>query len=290
MRSFIAVAQERHFGRAADRLHVSQPALSRQIRDLEVRVGGALFERRSSGVHLTDVGRVLLAEAEPIVTHADRALDRAQRAARGEVGHLRIGFLGSTADRTLAPLLSAMRGAYPEVTFTLTERFWPDRTAGLESGDDDVALIRDVPVDERWRTVTLVREYQCIVMPDGHPLARRKRLIHRDLSMLAGTPFITSYDWITGREPAWGFTPDVIEVASLPASFGLVRAGIGVSITSQSSAALAPDGVTFVPLAGEHSRQQLAWPADGANPTAQRFIELARAGTPRGQTAAAGAR
>ena len=106
VRAFLAVAEERHFGRAAVRLHVSQPALSRQIRDLEVRVGGALFERRSSGVRLTDAGRVFLTEAELIVAHADRALDRAQRAARGEVGHLRIGFLGSTADRTLAPLLS----------------------------------------------------------------------------------------------------------------------------------------------------------------------------------------
>jgi DNA-binding transcriptional LysR family regulator len=280
VRSFIAVAEERHFGRAAVRLHLSQPALSRQVRELEARVGGPLLERGPAGVRLTDAGRVLLAEGEQLVAHADRALDRTQRAARGEVGHLRIGFLGSTADRTLAPLLRAMRDTYPEVTFTLTERFWPDRMAGLENDEDDVALVRDVPPGGPWRTVTLLRENQCVVMPESHPLARRRRLYRRDLRTLAQTPFITSHQWITGREPAWGFTPEVVEVASLPATCGLVRAGVGVSVMSHSYASLAPDGVAFVPVAGESTRQQLVWPRDGARPAVQRFVELARAWTP----------
>jgi DNA-binding transcriptional LysR family regulator len=280
VRSFIAVAEERHFGRAAVRLHLSQPALSRQIRDLEARVGGTLLERGPAGVGLTDAGQVLLAEGERLVAHADRALDRARRAACGEVGHLRIGFLGSTADRTLAPLLSAMRDAYPEVTFTLTERFWPDRMAGLENGEDDVALVRDVPAGAPWRTLTLLRENQCVVMPDSHPLARRRRLYRRDLRTLAEMPFITSHQWIAGREPAWGFTPQVVEVASLPATCGLVRAGVGVSVMSHSYASLAPDGVVFVPVAGENTRQQLVWPRDGARPAVDRFVELARTWTP----------
>src|SRR4051794_10082733 len=145
LRSLLAVAEERHLHRAAERLSLSQPALSRQMQTLEARVGAPLLVRQPRGVELTEAGRVLVADARRLVVESDRALDRTRRAARGELGHVSIGFIASAADRVMAPLLRTFVDRYPGVSFSLTERAWTQQVEGLETGADDVAFVRDLP-------------------------------------------------------------------------------------------------------------------------------------------------
>src|SRR4051812_7250681 len=113
LRSLLVVADERHLGRAAARLAITQPALSRQMQTLEARVEAPLLVRLPRGVELTEAGRVLAADARRLVDDSDRALDRARRAGRGDLGHLRIGFIASAADRLMAPLLRRLADRSP---------------------------------------------------------------------------------------------------------------------------------------------------------------------------------
>ncbi|HWM12249.1 MAG TPA: LysR family transcriptional regulator, partial [Solirubrobacteraceae bacterium] len=116
LRYFVAVAEEGSLTRAAARLHVAQQSLSQQIRTLEAQLGAALFERSSRGVALTDVGAVLLREARPVLAQAERAVEAVRRAARGEQGELRVGFLGSVANYFMPPVVRAFRERHPDVT------------------------------------------------------------------------------------------------------------------------------------------------------------------------------
>src|SRR4051812_34654299 len=117
LRSFLAVHEERHLGRAAERLNLTQPALTRQMQALEARVGVQLLHRLPRGMEPTEAGKVLAAHGRRLLAESDRALDQTRRAARGEYGHLAIGFIASAAGRTMAPLLHDLRDRHPGVTF-----------------------------------------------------------------------------------------------------------------------------------------------------------------------------
>jgi DNA-binding transcriptional LysR family regulator len=274
VRSFLAVAEERHFGRAAARLHLSQPALSRQVQELESRVGARLLDRDSTGVRLTEAGRVLRADGERLIAQGARALDRARRAAAGEIGHLAIGFLGSAADSVLAPLLRALREAHPGIAFTLTERPWTEQTAGLDSGEDDVAFVRDLE-SATWATYELLEERLCLVLPAGHELAGCAEVDVDELRRVSAEPFVTTPSWMEGREARWGFRPRVlVDLASLQGTFALVAYGFGISLLPESYAAVRRSDVVFVPIAGEVSRQQIAWPPDAPLAARERFLEV----------------
>ena len=275
LRSFVAVATERHFGRAAKRLNITQPALTRQIQDLEARVGAAVFIRRPRDLELTQAGRVLLGEAERLLAQCRRALERTQRTAQGDIGHLSLGFLASASD-VLARLVGLTRERYPGITFTFSERAGRDQSAGLESGEDDAAFLRDIPPGAPWQRLELVCEPLCIVVPNLHPLASREHLEVEDLRALASTPFVASHRWMLGREHEWGFVPKVAdEVVSLTATYAFVRAGFGVSLLPL---AYAPDarGTTFVPIVGTTSRLELCWGAGNDQPVRESFLMVVR--------------
>ena len=272
LRALLTVAEERHFGRAAARLYTTQPTLTRQIHALETLVGAQLLERRSTGVVATEPGRVLVARARQLLADAERALDEARRVADGETGHLSIGFLTSAAE-LLGPLVRDARERDPGVTFTFTERAWAEQTTGLESGQDDLAFVRDLPAAAPWERRELAREQLCIVVPRGHRLAGRRRLSIADLRTLTNTPFVTSRRWMHGREARWGFVPHVADdVVSLAASFSLVRAGLGVSLMPAGYGRPPVAGVAFVPVRGETSRLELAWDPSHRHPPRERFL------------------
>jgi DNA-binding transcriptional LysR family regulator len=219
-----------------------------------------------------------LDEAPRLLSGADRALDRVRRAAAGGEGVVSVGFIPSAARPVLGPALAELRAQAPGAAVTVVERPWGEQTAGLASGADDVALVRDLDPGVAWEHVDLFVEDLCIVLPAAHPLARLDRIDRKRLRSLTDAPFITSRSWAASRQARFGFLPQVThDVVSLAGLMALVETGAGVSLAPISYAAFAPGGVRFVPIAGERSVQQVAWAAGREHPLRDRFVAIARA-------------
>ena len=171
LRYFVAVAEERHFGRAAERLHIAQPPLSQQIRRLEAELGVTLLHRTTRSVEVAPAGEVLLVRAREILSAVDGATEDTRRAARGEFGRLAVGFTGSATYELLPKLADALRHALPGVLLDLRgEMLTPAQVASLLDGTLDLGLLRP-PVRERALAVEVVRREPLVaVLPQAHPL------------------------------------------------------------------------------------------------------------------------
>lgn len=181
MRYVIAVAEEAGFQRAAERLRIAQPPLSRQIRDLERELGVTLFERRPS-TRLTAAGEVFVESARTVLAEADLLVERTRLAGRGEVGTVRIGYIYSAVFDTVPRIVAAMREAFPEVVVDVREGWTPDLETGLRGGLYDLVLSRDVPQHPEYDREVLRREGLVAVVDEHHPLARRGSVALRELS------------------------------------------------------------------------------------------------------------
>jgi DNA-binding transcriptional LysR family regulator len=181
MRYVIAVAEEGGFQRAAERLVMAQPPLSRQIRDLERELGVTLFERRPA-VRLTEAGRVFVESARVILAEADRLVERTTLAGRGEYGTIRVGYIYSAVFDTLPRLIAAMGKRHPGVTVEVGDGWTPELDAALLAGTYDLVLSRDVPHRPEYRRETLRRERLVAVVGEGHPLLKRGRAGLRDFA------------------------------------------------------------------------------------------------------------
>ena len=254
---FVGLAEELHFGRAAERLGIAQPQLSVQIRSLETVLGARLFDRDRRHVALTEVGREFLPEATAILARIETARRRVQGWARGEAGALTVGFTGS------APLNPAMRGIvgsfrrqWPGVGLSLAEMSTTDQFDALLEGEIDVGFLRPGrgAVPDLVTVLTVSREPLVAVLPADHPLAERESLAIADL---AGQSFIMHprergpgvYDTIIGLCASAGFRPSVdIEVHQLPTIVSLAATGLGVSIVPKALSNAAMEGARFIPL------------------------------------------
>ncbi|MFW6723435.1 LysR family transcriptional regulator, partial [Streptomyces sp. MAR4 CNY-716] len=185
MRYFIAVAEELHFGRAATRLHMAQPPLSRQIRQLEASVGTRLLDRSRRGVTLTTAGRVFLEEARATVRQADRAVERARRAARGETGRLAVGFIDAAIYSVVPPVVRRFSQEYPAVELSVTELRIPDQIREVGEGRLHAGFVHPPVSDPRLAVESMFTEPLTVALPTGHRLAG---LAAVDLADLAGTP------------------------------------------------------------------------------------------------------
>jgi DNA-binding transcriptional LysR family regulator len=271
LRYFVAIAEEGSLTRAAARLHIAQQSLSQQVRTLEAQLGATLFERSSRGVTLTDVGAVLLREARPVLARAERAAEAVRRAARGEQGELRVGFLSTVANSFMAPVVRTFRERHPGVTLHTEDLAIAALVAGLRDGTLDAGLSRPPLVDD-LATEVVLREPVAAVLPEGHRLAGRAELTLADL---AGEPWV-----LTPRSswPPWhrlfdedfaraGFRPRVVQRGTTPQGLlALVAAGVGVTRLMLSSRSLRDGGVVFVPLAGDEACVVLVWREDAPNP------------------------
>jgi DNA-binding transcriptional LysR family regulator len=271
LRYFVAVAEEGSLTRAAARLHIAQQSLSQQIRTLEAQLGVTLFERSSRGVTLTDVGAVLLREARPVLARADRAVEAVRRAARGEQGELRVGFLSTVANYLMPPVVRAFRERHPGVALHTEDLTIAALVAALRDGTLDAGLSRPPRVDD-LATEVVLREPVAAVLPEGHRLAGRAELTLADL---ADEPWV-----LTPRSswPPWhrrfdedfaraGFRPRVVQRSTTPQGLlALVAAGVGVTRLMLSSRSLRDGGVVFVPLAGDEALVVLVWREDAPNP------------------------
>jgi DNA-binding transcriptional LysR family regulator len=272
LRYFVAVAEEGSLTRAAARLHVAQQSLSQQIRTLEAQLGATLLERSSRGVALTDVGAVLLREARPVLAQADRAVEAVRRAARGEQGELRVGFLGSVANYLMPPVVRAFRERHPGVVLHVEDLAIAALVAGLREGSLDAGLSRPPLVDNLESEVVL-REPVAAVLPAGHRLADRAGLTLADLAdepwvltpRASWPPWHRKYDEDFARA---GFRPRVVQRGTTPQGLlALVAAGVGVTRLPLSSRSLRDSGVAFVPFTDQDDAcVELVWRAGAANP------------------------
>lgn len=284
LRCFVAVAEELHFGRAARRLHISQPPLSQTIHALEARLGVLLFERTRRRVALTHAGTVLLERARALLRDAEHAALAAQRASRGEIGRLSVGFILAATHHLLPATLREFRRRMPEVQLTLREMPIREQLTALDDGVIDIGFLRP-PVDtDRIAAQTLVREPFLVALPVGHRLTRLRGVV---LAQLATEPFVM---FTPGRSPLYtqiisacaasGFTPNVVQdAAHIVTVLGLVRAGLGVALVPQSVQALQPTGIDLRPLRAFAVRAEtaIAWRRDGLSPVGEAFLACARA-------------
>lgn len=293
LRSFVAVAEELHFSRAARRLRISQPPLSVQIRRLEDELGVTLFDRDRRNVALTPAGAALLGRARHLLAEAERATVEVQRVARGERGVLTIGYAATATHQVLPRLVPRFAAAHPDLRLELMELPSPAQAPALREERIELGLAC-VPVDAPDLVETpLVHERLFVALPRRHPLARRALVPARSLD---GVPMVGIRADI---EPSWaqasmralraaGAVPELVqETDTKIALLGLVAAGLGVSVVSESTVELGRRGVVYRPLAGLHLHLTLAALTPPApTPRAAAFLELARAAFSRPRRAA----
>jgi DNA-binding transcriptional LysR family regulator len=285
LRYFVAVAEERHFGRAAARLHIAQPPLSQQIRRFEAELGEPLFYRTTRSVELSPAGEVLLERARDILGAVDAAIDDARRAARGEYGRLAVGFTGSSTYELLPALAAALRRELPGVTLDLRgELLTPAQVARLLDGTLDLGLLRP-PVHERDLSTEVLRSEPLIaVLPEAHPLANAEAV---PLEQLEREPFVTYpshfrsvlHDAVEDACAAHGFKPLAAhEVAETATLVSFVAAGLGVSLVPASVRNMTVNGAVYRPLAGDSTRVELAvaWRRDDDRPVLARALDVIR--------------
>lgn len=293
LRYFIAVAEEKHMTRAAERLGIQQPPLSMQIRALEQELDAQLFRRQPRGVELTEAGLAFLDRARSILDQVDRAVATTRRTARGEEGRVVVGFTSSAPFHPFVPrVLRAFREAAPLVSVVLEESGSGELVQGLYNEEIDAAFIRSPAADVVGLTVQpLLEEKMLVALPTGHIFARRSsfsRSVLLPLSELAKETFVLYkrpggpglYDTIIAACKTAGFSPRVgQEAPRIISTLNLVAAGLGVSIVPASLQRLQMDGVVYRKL---EDMPQLTAPLilacrNGENAAAvQRFIDLVR--------------
>lgn len=284
LRYFAVVAEELNFRRAAARLHVAQPSLSAQIRALETDIGVRLLERTTRRVELTAAGEVFQRDVRRLLALTDDAVAQARRADRGEVGRLRVGFVGSATYELLPRVAAAFRAECPDVALELHgEMFTPGQVRALLAGELDVAFLRP-PVDEPDLTVRVLRREPLVaLLPAGHRLAG---LAEVPLSELADEPFVTYpshwrsvvHDAVVAACRTAGFGPRVaLETDGTSSLVSFVAAGTGVAVVPAAVRHLQVTGAVVRPLTGTDAAVDLAlvWRGADRTPALARFVATA---------------
>jgi DNA-binding transcriptional LysR family regulator len=285
LRYFVAVAEERHFGHAAERLHIAQPPLSQQIRRFEAELGEPLLYRTTRRVELAPAGEVMLERGREILAAFDAAIEDARRAARGEYGRLAIGFTGSCTYSTLPSVAAALRADLPGLALDLRgELLTPAQVSRLLDGTLDLGLLRPPVHDRDLSTEVLSSEPLVAVLHESHPLAAEEAV---QLEMLAGEPFVTYpshfrsvvHDAVEDACAAHGFEPLAAhEVAETATLVSFVAAGLGVSLVPASVQNMTVRGAVYRPLTQDTTRVELAvaWRRDDERPILTRALDVIR--------------
>ncbi len=261
MRYFLAVAEERNFTRAAERLHMAQPPLTRQVQALEEDIGAALFVRSTKGVSLTEAGQALLAEAPNLLALAQRAKERALLASEGQSGRLDIGIFGSGVLDVIPRILARFHADRPEVRIVLHNLTKHEQVQALRERRISVGFNRLVPAEDDLVVEEVLRESMTVALPAQHPLATRDAVSIPDLSE---QPLI-----LYPRLPIAGLAQQVMqafnreksvlrveqEVEDVLTAIALVAGGFGACVTTASTTSLQLPGVVYRPLISKHLRE-----------------------------------
>jgi len=280
---FVAAAEELNFSRAARRLHISQPPLSRQIQSLESKLGVKLLERSTRAVALTSAGALYLQDARHILTRLDCAAATARRAAVGEVSRLRLSFVGALLDEVLVQILQSLRIAHPQCQIHLTDLPPSAQFEALLAGQVDGAFIGAAPSrpDKRVRLVVWKREPLLLALPQGHRLAGRSEIQLEDLaeedwvmvSRSAAPAFRELFDRLSAQARMRARV--VQETERVAAALTMVAAGQGISLMAQSLSRLVHPGVIFRAVgANPMLSHNFAYRAKETNPLVFDFITL----------------
>ena len=284
LRYFIAVAEELHFGRAAEKLGMAQPPLSQQIRRLEQEMGVQLLERTKRRVQLTDAGRAFLDEARKTLKQLDHAVDLARRANQGEVGRLAIGFLGAATYSLLPLILKAFRHRFPDVEMELHELKSSELIQALRERRVNVGFVRSPARDEMLNAEPILQEPLVVVLPEHHPLAGKPHIRFADLAqesfLLPPRQLAPSfYDQVLDLCHQAGFSLKLgAEASQLQTIMNLVAAGMGVTLVPESVKNLAGRGVVFKTLPPPVPMMEVAvaWRRDDSSQVLQAFLEVVR--------------
>jgi DNA-binding transcriptional LysR family regulator len=265
IRSFLSIAETLHFGRTAELIHLSQPALSLQIRALEEEVGVRLFERNRRKTTLTAAGFAFREDATRALSQLDHAVRRARLAAHGKLGLLRIGFISTAGSEIVPNIVGQFRELNPEVEFSLRAITTADQVRMLETGSLDIGFLR-LPIGGHATLdlVTVHREPFVLVMPTSHKLAKRKRVRLREVS---GEDFVMYerayapgfHDLIFGMLRDAGIVPNVSQTAAEIATLiSLVDAHMGIAILPASAVKHSVASVIACEIADEIPRSEIA--------------------------------
>jgi DNA-binding transcriptional LysR family regulator len=285
LRYFVTLAGELHFRRAAERLHIAQPALSQQIRQLEDEVQVKLLLRTTRQVQLTDAGRTFLPEARRILGDLDRATRLARLTGRGESGVLTIGCTEAAEISVLPRALAAFRKAAPGVTLAVESLTTSDQVQALRDGRIQLGFLRLPCEDSALLAVERVwREPMLVVLPESHPLALRRRI---PLTALADQPVISFprrlapgfYDSLMGFCHRAGVTLRVVkEVEHFQAQQTLIALGFGVALQPASLRSVTRRGLVYRPLHGPTPLADIgmAYRRDGRSEVLEGFLRVVR--------------
>ena len=281
LRGFVAVAEELHFGRAAERLRMTQPPLSRQIQKLERAVGVQLLDRDNRNVELTTAGSAFLTEARRLLGLADGALDHVRRIHAGSAGTVRIGFTATAAFGVLPSLLNRVGAAYPEIDLDLYEMVTREQIDGLLTGDLDLGLARPPFDTSTFASRLLHREALLLALPSQHRLAHADGpvapadLANEPLIMHAQTRARYFYDLVVRLIPVDDQFV-VHSVSQVLTMLWLVAAGRGIAFVPASATGLGIDGVSYREIEGLPAAPvelHLLWLRDAGNPALRMLLD-----------------
>lgn len=290
LRYFAAVAEERHFGRAAETLGIAQPPLSKQLQDLETELGFTLFDRSRRPVELTAAGQTLLEHARSIFEALEIAVRETRRAGAGHSGRLAIGYPSSLAYSGLTGVLRAFRVHSPDVAIEVRELPPADQIEALKRGDLDVGFVRAPLHEPQLASENIRNEKLVLALPADHRLAIRERVA---LSAVSREPFVFFprargpgfFDLVMSFCRDSGFVPHIVQEAPQIDVLALVAAGFGLSILPESVRELRRADIVLRPIIGSPTTElRLVWRSGDLSPAVARFVEtVRRVGVKRGR-------
>lgn len=287
LRCFVAVAEELHFGRAAARLRISPPPLTQRIKALEQQLDVLLLKRTKRSVALTAAGSALLVEARRLLIQADGLAATVHRAARGEIGHLRAGVVGSAIFSQARDVQATLARLLPDVRLVWHEMSSVEQMESLRDNRLDLGLVSASTAPEGVVLGRTIREPLVVALPSTHRLASRSTIAMqtlRDEVFILGARHLSPslYDRVISACAAAGFSPHVDHQAGHMMTYiSLVAIGAGISLVPASMAKAGMAGVTFVRLKGPvpYSEVSLAWNPHNVSPVLARVLELLKRGS-----------
>jgi len=285
LRYFVAVAENLHFTKAAAKLHLAQPSLTRQIHNLEEELGVRLLNRSKSQVALTEGGRAFLADARRILALATESILAVQRLSRGETGQLNIAYLSNFDFERLPETLAIFRQTFPHIALNLFDMSPAEQFRALDSRKIDLGFVGLRPpatsVDLRWESIASHRTVA--VLPAKHQLTRKRQVKLADLATMFFVGMSEKShpgfrDWLNATCERVGFTPRVLQDAEMePALMTFVAEGLGVTLAREHIKKKPHPGVTFRPLAPPvKSDYCIAWNRDNDSRALHQYIEIVK--------------